>query len=336
MILVTGGTGLVGSHLLYKLVKNGEKVIALVRDKKRINVIEKVFSYYSSDTALIRKIEFVEGDILDIPLLQQVISKVNVIYHCAAIVSFNPKDAKLMHTINVEGTANMVNVALENKIQKFCHVSSTAAIGKDPLGGFNTESTEWNNKGASNYSLSKFKAEQEVWRGSAEGLNTVIVNPTIILGPGDWGKSSTNLFQEVWNGLNFYTTGKNAFVDVRDVVNCMIELMNGAISNERFLIVAEHLSFKDLLIQISTALGKTPPNTKATSLMTSVGWRLEKLKSLLSHKAPRITKESAKSGQSTQLFSNEKIKQAIGYEFISVKQSIEDTAALFLRDNTIS
>lgn len=332
MILVTGGTGLVGSHVLYQLALKNENIIALVRNKKRVDIIKKVFSYYSADTSLINKIEFVEGDVLNAELLSEIMKKVNLVYHCAAVVSFDPKDADNMTKINVEGTKNIVNSALSANIKKLCYVSSTAAIGKNTTGEYNTESTPWTKDGASNYSISKYRSEQEVWKGIASGLNTVIVNPSIIIGPGDWGKSSTSLFNEVWKGLLFYTGGTNAFVDVRDVADSMISLMESNVTNERFLCVSENISFEQLFKWMAQYLGKKEPLFKATKPFTDVAWRFEKTKQLLTGKTPRITKESARSSQSIQLFSNEKIKKAINKEFISVEQSIADTAKLFLKD----
>jgi dihydroflavonol-4-reductase len=332
MILVTGGTGLVGSHLLYKLATNGDKIIALIRDKNRIEIIIKVFSYYSNNQNLIKNIEFIEGDVLDKSLIDSIMHKVDLVYHCAAVVSFLPKDAALMHQINVGGTTNIVTAARKHNIKKLCFVSSTAAIGKDKDGGFNTEDTNWYKEGASNYSVTKYLSEQEVWKAVKQGLNCVIVNPSIILGPGDWGKSSTSLFNETYKGLGFYTTGANAFVDVRDVAASMIELMHSKITNERFLVISENITFEQLFKLIAKALNKKSPKVRAKPFLTGIAWRFEKLKFKLTGKVPRITKESAKSGQSTQLFSNEKIKKTIGYNFITVEQSIKDTGILFLKD----
>lgn len=330
MIFITGGSGLVGSHLLYKLAKEGHQIRALVRDKKRIKPILNVFSFYSdSPQKLLDEIDFVEGDILDQLQMDEFIQGCEEVYHCAAVVSFHGSDLENMIKTNIEGTANIVNSCLLNNVKKLCYTSSTAAIGKDPNVLVNNEETTWTSNGASNYSITKYLAEMEVWRGVEEGLNAVIVNPSIILGPGEWGKSSTNLFKAINNGLTFYPTGANAFVDVRDVVDCMVKLQRSDIKNERFLVFSENQSFKKVFLAIADALKTKPPKIKATPILMKIGWRFAAFFSLFSNKKPGLTRESAASGNSTQVFSKDKLTAAISHEFISLEQSINDTAIIF-------
>ena len=330
MIFVTGGTGLLGAHLLFDLVSKGNKVRALKRESSNIEVVKKVFGYYSNDSTLFDKIEWVEGNTLDIVSLDEALQAVKTVYHCAAVVSFNPKERDEMMKINIEGTANVVNACLHAGVEKLCHVSSTAAMGKKQSGELISEETEWDNKNASYYSKSKYWSEQEVWRGMEEGLNVVVVNPSIIIGPGDWGRSSTNIFSEVWKGLRYYTLGVNGFVDVKDVSKCMVQLMDSKTKNEQYLIVSENLSFKDLFIQIALALGKSEPFIRANTLLTGIAWRANKL---MSYGGMRIvlTNETAQSSQSISRYSNDKIKKELGIDFIPVEKSIRETAILFLQ-----
>lgn len=332
MILVTGGTGLVGSHLLFSLIASGKAVKAIKRQGSNINMVKRVFNYYTDDQCLFEKIEWIEADVLDVCSLEEAMEGISLVYHCAAVVSFYPKDRDNMMKTNLEGTANVVNTALHSKVAKLCYVSSTAAIGKNINGGMNTEDTEWNKADASYYSVSKYLAEQEVWRGREEGLKIVVVNPSIIIGPGDWGKSSTNLIPEVWNGLGFYTSGSNAFVDVRDVVKAMILLTEGETEGERYLLLSENLKFKTFFDEVAKVLGKPQPKIHATAWMTSFAWKVEMLKSKFMGNNPKITKETAKTSQSDQHFSNEKIRKLTGMKFIPVKQSVKDTCEIFLKD----
>ena len=227
MVFVTGGTGMVGAHLLYDLVSNGEKVRALKRPGSSIRRAEKIFSYYSSEyQLLLQNIEWVDGDILDKDGLGELLAGVDQIYHCAAIVSFDSRDREIMIHNNVEGTANLVDMAVSLHIPRFCHVSSVSAIGSPPEGIEANEDHPWrNNMDHSAYGESKYLSEMEVWRAIFLGLNAVIVNPSVIIGPGDWKSGSSLLFSTVWKGLKFYTKGGTGFVDVRDVTKVMRLLM---------------------------------------------------------------------------------------------------------------
>ena len=340
MILVTGGTGLLGSRLIYDLVRSGEKVIALKRTTSDLNTIKNVFNYYSlSEKNLMEDIEWVEGDVTDIFSLSEAMEGVTKVYHCAAMVSFNPKARNKMMKVNIEGTANVVNACLEKKIEKLCHASSVAAIGNPSVISENgheiTENTQWRaSPKNSNYTISKYASEQEVWRGIAEGLNAVIVNPSIIIGPGNWKKSSANMFPRVWNGLSYYTTGINGFVDVRDVSKAMITLMNSEIKSERFIISSENMAFKNVFERIAELFGKKKPGKKLSPLITEVLWRTEKIRSRITGSKPFITKEIAREASSRHFYSNKKIKQAINLEFIPMDQSIKHTAEIFLKENS--
>lgn len=335
LILVTGGTGLVGTHLLYELCKSGKKVRAIKRDESKLNVVKKVFSYYSANAdELLKNIEWVTADLLDIYSVLESMEGVNEVYHCAAMVSFEPQHEYEMMQVNIEGTANMVNAALEKKIEKFCHVSSIATVGRAEQGALTTEETFWKSSPEnSKYSISKYAAEREVWRASEEGLNVVIVNPSLIIGAGNWTQSSSNMFTKAYKGIKYYTDGVNGFVDVRDVVSIMILLMNNQVYAQRFLINSENISYKLFFDRIHSHFDKAKPKIKAGKFLSGFAWRMEKLRHLLTGSTPLITKETARSAHRISKFSNEKIsKQFPDFKFIPVEQSIADTCKLYLKD----
>ena len=251
MILVTGGTGLVGAHLLYHLLKNDEKIRAIYRSEETIEVVKKVFSYYTGDTSLINKIAWFKADITDVPSMIPAFVGIEKVYHCAAFISFNPKDYVVMRKVNIHGTAIIVNLSIDAKIKKLCFVGSIAAIGDSRNGELITEENEWNKDlDNSGYSITKFGAEMEVWRASQEDVEVVIVNPGVILGAGFWTTGSGKLFQQVYNRFKYYTEGITGFVGVKDVVTAMILLMNSNIKNERFILVSENKTYKLSLIHI--------------------------------------------------------------------------------------
>ena len=232
MILVTGGTGLVGAHLLYHLIKDNETIRAIYRSEERIEVVKKIFSYYTDDASLISKIEWFKADITDIPAMIPAFVGVEKVYHCAAFISFNPKDYKEMRKVNIHGTAIIVNLSIDAKIKKLCFVGSIAAVGDALNGQLITEENEWNKElDNSGYSITKFGAEMEVWRASQEEVEVVIVNPGIILGSGFWTSGSGKLFSQVYKGFKYYTEGITGFVGVKDVVKSMI-LLSFASSSE--------------------------------------------------------------------------------------------------------
>jgi len=334
MILITGGTGLVGSHLLYELVKKKHKVRAFKRPTSKTENVLKTFRYYSDNPEeLFSKIEWVEGDVSDMTFLEDAMQGVSKVYHCAGMVSFDSRDRKEMLEINIGGTANVVNACLGTKIEKLCFVSSTAAIGDKSGAGLVDENTIWKpSKSHSWYSVSKFKSEMEVWRGMEEGLKAVIVNPSIVLGPGDWNRSSGRIMKSVWDGLKFYTLGVTGFVDVMDVVKAMIELMEGEIIGERYIISSENLSYKEVFEMIANAFNKKPPTIQATPSLTGFAWRLDWMRSKILNKQPLVTRESARSGHRKVYFSNQKIRDAIGIDFRPLIVTIKETAEFFLKE----
>lgn len=323
---------MLGARLIYDLVKTGEEVVALKRSTSDLSVVEGIFNHYEKDqgTAMYEKVRWHEGDVTEITSLLEILCEGDDVYHCAAMVSFNPKARDRMMKVNIEGTANLVNACLDKKVRKLCFASSVAAIGKPEEGDEVTEDTKWKTAdGKPNYSISKYNSEKEVWRGIEEGLDAVIVNPTIILGPGNWRKSSARMFLDVWKGLKFYTNGVNGFVDVRDVTSAMIKLMKSDISAERYIISSENVSFKEVLDRMAEGLGKPKPTFEVTPFYSEIFWRLDKFMSFFGAKS-KITKEIARESQAKAYYSVKKLKSALGMDLIPVAQAISDTAEIFL------
>jgi len=327
MILVTGATGLVGSHLLFQLVSKGEHVRALIRDKAKIVHVRKVFSYYSqTPNQLIEKIEWVTGDVLDILSLENAFENIQVVYHCAAVVSFNNSSKRELMQTNIEGTENVVNLCIEKQIKKLCYVSSIAAIGSSENGDLITEENKWiPSNDHSLYSISKFKSEMEVWRGIEEGLNAVIVNPSVILGPGFWNAGSGEIISTAAKGTPFYTDGITGFVDVRDVVDVMIQLAESDITEQRFILNAENCSYKDLFYMIADSSGKKRPKYNAGKNLLTFARIADSVLSKLTFRKPKITKSIIKSSLNKSKYSNQKIKSTLNKEFIPLQETIRFT-----------
>lgn len=338
MILVTGGTGLVGSHLLYHLVRNNEQVRAIIRDRDKISLVKKVFGYYSDFAEqLIEKIEWVDSDILDLYSLNEAFVNINKIYHCAAIVSFDEKNKDQLINDNVQGTENVVNLCLQHGIEKLCHVSSIAALGSTINGDFIDENSKWSSaRSHSAYSVSKFKSEMVVWRGVQEGLNAVIVNPSVILGPGFWNSGSGSLFLKAAKGMKFYTSGATGFVDVRDVVESMTQLMESKISGERFVINSENLSYKNLFNLIADEVKIKRAKYEASKRILTLALYLDWFVSKLGFKKREITKDIIRSSMSESKYSNKKINEAIHLSWIPLKESVHEIAEKFKKELTIN
>ena len=334
MILVTGSTGLLGSHLLYHLSKTENNIRALYRSDEKMQHVRTIFSYYTDNSdELFAKIEWVKGDILDIPFLESAFNGINTVYHTAAIVAFDRSSENEMKKVNIEGTANVVNLCNHYNVHKLCHVSSIATLSKKIDGTESTEEDFWNPDAVnSGYGISKNGAEMEVWRGIEEGLNAVIVNPSIIIGPGFWETSSGKLFTTVNNGMKFYTNGRSGFVGVKDVAEMMILLMNSDISNERFILNSENLSFKKVFSSIALSLNLKPPHIKASKWMLSLAWRLDVFKSVLFGAKQRLNEDSASSARSTSTFSNRKIVEEMNVSFKKIEEVIKEVSDIYLNE----
>ncbi len=320
-IFVTGGTGLLGSYILRLLVRSGYKVTAICRA--------------SSSKVLVRDVEnqvnWVNGDILDVPFLYDTIAKVDKVIHAAAFISFSKKDRAKMMEINATGTANVINACLENNTQKLIHISSISAIGRSKNKQHIDEKSKWEGgKINSDYGISKYLSEQEVWRGIAEGLNAAILNPSVILGGGFWESGSCQLFQKVWNGLKFYPLGTTGYVDVRDVAKAALLLLESNICSERFILSGENLSYQNLFNQIASGFKKPVPKYKVTPFIQESAWIGAKLLSLFTGKTPLLTKETARHSSKSYFYNGEKIEQAIKLEYTPINQTIQEVCKIYL------
>lgn len=310
MIFVTGGSGLIGSFLIPALLGQGYAVKALYRGQ--------VPSIKGAD-----QVQWVEGDILDPVFLRNALQEVQYVFHCAGLVSYAPQDKELLKQVNIEGTANMVDACLEHGGVKLCHVSSIAAVGRPKGVQTLTENSKWDaSVEHSAYASSKYLGELEVWRGIAEGLEAVIVNPSVVLGPSDWNRSSTQLFKYVYNERTFYTQGSANFVDVRDVTEAMMKLTFSEITGERFILNAEQVSYKDFFKEVAVGFDKKAPSVKVPPALAEVVWRLEHARTWFTGGRPLITKDTARVSGKNHLFSNEKVREAIGINFRPVAESI--------------
>lgn len=329
MVFVTGGTGLLGSHLLVELTQQHDSITAIYRDAIKIETVKNCFKYYLKEKAEthFNKIIWKEGDIMDIPLLEEMMKNHKIIYHCAGMVSYNKRDFTQMMEINRYGTANMVNIAMDLGVEKFCYVSSSAAVGnKDiPSGTEVDENGKWVlDEETSGYSVSKYSAEKEVWRGINEGLKAVIVNPTVIIGAGKWSESSMKIFNTIRKNSKYYPPGANAFVDARDVAQIMIELVHRNISNERFLCTGENVTFKRLFDIVAKELNQNPPSKEIHLRMMKFVWRLASLWAVLTFSKPKMTKMVVRNAFSTMKFSNRKVKDTLGHEFHTLEEMVEN------------
>ena len=322
-ILVTGGTGFLGSYIIKELVEKNFRVRAIRRSNKLPAYIPK---------EIFDKVDWVDGDILDVISLEEALEGIDTVIHAAAIVSFAKKDRDQMYRVNVEGTANVVNMALEKNVRRLIHISSVAALGRTTTGGSVNEEKKWEeSKVNTHYAKSKYKGELEVWRGVSEGLNGIILNPSTILGYGDWNSSSCAIFKTIYEEFKWYTPGINGFVDVEDVARVAVSMLDSDINEQRFVVNGENWAFKKLMDTIAESLGKKKPSRQTTPLLLNIAWRTEKLKSFFTGKKPLLTRESARVAISKTLFENDKVLKALpGFSFTPLQQTIRQASKKYL------
>lgn len=312
-ILVTGGAGLVGKELIMQLLAEGENLRAI---------------YHSTPISISHpNLELVQGDILDVVSLEESMQGISQVYHCAANVSYDPKDKMSVLKMNIEGTANIVNACIDADVKKLVHVSSVAALGRIRKGEMVTEEMNWSEEtNNSNYGKSKYLGELEVWRGIGEGLKAVIVNPSLILGGDNWENGSSAIFKNAYNEFKWYTDGVSGVVDVRDVARAMILLMNSEISGQRFILSGENIPFREIFTRIAQCFNKKPPYKKVTPLLAELIWRAEELRTKFTGKKHMLTKETVRTALTEVYFDNSKILKALPrFQFTKIEDTIEYT-----------
>ncbi len=322
MILVTGATGLVGTQICKYLVK---EQIACKGLKRPDSVI---------DEDLINTVTWIEGDVLDIQSVEEALEDVDTVLHAAALISFYSKDFDRMNEVNVYGTANMINASLRAKVDRFVHISSVAALGKAKNTIPVNENTLWSNSAdTSHYAESKYFAELEVWRGQEEGLSTIILNPSVVLGPGNLNASSTRLFKYAWDEGLFYPGGALNYIDLRDLAKATLQLMRSQVEGERFIVSAGSISYQSFFEMAADAFHKKPPSIKLTPLTAALVLIAERIKSLVLRTPPRVSRESLQFSDLHDLYDNTKIKKYLDFDFTSIKDTIAWSCELLKRDN---
>jgi dihydroflavonol-4-reductase len=322
-VLVTGGTGFIGAYVIRDLVKEGYKIKALRRRPTVPSFLpENIFEH----------VEWFDCDILDPAGLEDAMEGVEAVIHSAAVVSFNKNKKQQLFNTNIEGTANVVNAAIQKKVKRFIHVSSVAALGKKTNGSIITEKSTWlESKLNTNYAVSKHLGEMEAWRGIAEGLNGLIVNPSTVLGYGDWNKSSNALFRNIHDGFDWYTNGGTGFVDVEDVSRAIVQLLATNIRSERFILNGGNRSYRQVMDAIADGFKLKRPQKQATPFLAGLAWRLEKAKSVLTGKKILLTRESAQVAQTNTKFDNSKILKALpGFNFTNIEETIRRACGKYL------
>ena len=325
MILVTGGAGLVGREVILQLLAQGKDVAAIYHTTPLLD-----FPFPG--------VRAIQCNLLDVVQLEEAMQGITQVYHCAAKVSFNPKHKDELYKINVEGTANIVNAALNAGVYKLLHVSSVSALGRLRENEEVTEKMEWTETtGNSVYGHTKYLGELEVWRGVGEGLEAVIVNPTMVLGPGNWNSGSSEIFKKMYEEFPWYSEGISGFVDVRDVAKAMIQLMDSNISDEKFILSAANKPFAEVFGLIAKSFGKRPPYKKITPFLAGLIWRLDGFKSKFNGTDPIITKETVSTALAKVNFDNSKLKKFLpGFQYRPIEETIADTCAMLKKINQLA
>ncbi len=314
---ITGATGLVGSYITRKLLSEGKEVHALKRKDSNLALVED----------LADQITWIEGDILDVSLLFELLPQMSYVVHSAALVSMFPKDKEKVFKINIEGTANVVNAALQSSIKKFCHVSSVAAIGVPENASLVNEKARWNDDNTNFiYAKSKHFAEMEVWRGITEGLNAVIINPSTVLGLSPLDRSSGQIFNRLQKGISFYPKGKINLVDAEDVAEIVYRLLHHEVSNERFILNAGSMSYKDFFTQVAQVFGKPAPKYPLSHSVLRAAHFLSLLVSTFGIARPFLSEELISAMQSTHTYNSEKIIDLLHFKFKDLNKSIKEVS----------
>jgi dihydroflavonol-4-reductase len=327
-LLLTGATGLVGCHTLLKLVENGVYIRAFVRPNSDYrNRIEEVFSLFNQPASLLDQyVTFFEGDILNIGDLEDALDGIESVIHTAAIVREGFESSERLMKVNVEGTSNLVNLCLDLKISWFLHLSSVATLGPNPEGLVDEDFFFKSGPHTSNYALSKYLAEQEVWRASEEGLPVVVLNPSIILGASRSKQSSGAIFHAAKKGISFYTNGLHGYVDVVDVSTIIHYLYKNQFTGKRFIVSSENMENFDFLRAVCESMKSAPPRIRFQQWMILPSLVAGVVGKIFNKKIPIINRKLIRSAQSRNAYDNVRIIDKTGIQFKTVQTSIIETA----------
>jgi dihydroflavonol-4-reductase len=334
MHLVTGATGIIGTHVLLHLMLKGENVIAAKQKSSSDVNLKKVFRYYTGNDTLYEKIIWREIDVRDIFSIEEALEGVTNVFHCAGLVSFNKKDRKRLFDLNEKGTRNVVDACLVKKIEALCHVSTIGTINnldyRLPL----DETVFWKKSGReSDYALSKYNAEREVWRGMEEGLNAVIVNPGVVLAPGFWDQSSSRIFKNCYKGSLFYTTGTTGYVAATDVAQIMVELVEKKQFGNRYILIEGNYTFREIFNVIHRNFNKPVPRLRASGTLLRLGKFIESVLTKFTGKEPLLSPALINAALNEQLFSNELIKKALNYKFQPIVPLLGDICKHYVSEH---
>jgi dihydroflavonol-4-reductase len=332
--LITGATGIIGSHVALALLRRGLPVTATRQSGSDVSKTRKLFSYYGA-SELFEQIKWTEIDITNNFSVEDALEENATVFHCAGMVSFNRKDRKKLFEVNEIGTKNLVNACLHKKTKALCHVSSVAVFHNKDFKAPLDESVFWKKSGSeSDYAKSKYNAEKEVWRGIEEGLNAVIINPGVVLSPGFWDQSSSKIFNTCYKGNRFYTNGTTGYVAASDVATIMLELVLKERFGQRYILVENNYSFRTIFNQIQTNFGRSVPSIKVSRTVLTLGWIANFFHSSLTGKTPTITKAVINSALNNQSYSNQKILDALSYKFTPIEEVIGQICEMFLKDKS--
>lgn len=326
MVLVTGGTGFLGAYIIKHLINKGYRVRALQREGSPLPAF--------IPKEITGQVEWVNGDVLDVFSLRDAMEGVDTVVHAAAKVSFQPNQRQEMFQVNVEGTANVVNMSIEMNLKKLVHLSSVASLGRTTNGETVNEEKDWDDSSINTaYALSKHRGEMEVWRGAGEGLDSVILNPSTILGYGDWNISSAKLFKNVYDEFPWYTNGVTGFVYVEDVAAATVALLKSGVTMERYVVSAENWTYKTLFETIADGFKKKRPAREATPFLSQVAWRAEKLKSMFTGEPSLLSKETARIAQAVTYYDSSKLLKTLpSFQFTPLQEAVSESCALYLRN----
>lgn len=330
MDVVTGISGLVGAHVALALLEHGRPVRGMVRQGSDRTIIRKIFNHYRRDgNVLFDRIEWAETDLLDVVGPREAFTGAERVFHCAALVSMDARDARQLFAVNIGGTANVVNAALECGVKRLVHVSSIAATGRTPDGSPVSEDSPWvRDKHTSAYAISKFDAELEVQRGVAEGLSAVMVNPGVVYGPGPKGRSSLSIIHRVSRGTAFYPTGSNGIVDARDVAAAMLKLADVGGDGERYILSTDPVTYRDLFTMIAKAAGKPAPSRALPQWVLELAWRVEAVRTGLFGGRSLVTRNAVRSATSHYRYDTSKAR-ALGITFRGPEETITNATAFY-------